>query len=97
MLLHGAHGSPLRSLVPAGKVGMWTTGDWGRTEHGSQDGIAAVGEAGLSYRFNEQVQLSLAVGGGNMRQYLSTTARARPSRPMSCPNCCGTWAARRCG
>lgn len=70
MLLHGAHGSPLRSLVPAGKIGMWTTGDWGRTEHGSQDGIAAVGEAGLSYRFNEQVQLNLAVGGGNMRQYL---------------------------
>ncbi|KDC78476.1 BB2324 family autotransporter [Bordetella bronchiseptica] len=70
MLLHGAHGSPLRSLVPAGKVGMWTTGDWGRTEHGGQDGIAAVGEAGLSYRFNEQVQLNLAVGGGNMRQYL---------------------------
>ncbi|WP_153115607.1 autotransporter domain-containing protein [Rhodocyclus tenuis] len=62
MVMHGAHGSPMRGLPGAGKQNVWLTGDLGRSKHQGNDGLQGAGEFGYARGLSEALTLKLAVG-----------------------------------
>ena len=70
MVLHGAHGHPLSRQVAPGRNCLWTSGDWGRDDHGQRNGSAGLAEIGGCHGFADGVQASLAVGQTWSRQSL---------------------------
>ena len=64
MVMHGAHGSPMRSRLPAGAQATWVTGDLGRT----QSGDTAAGELGYARNLGGDSTLKLALGRTDSRE-----------------------------
>ncbi|WP_076593765.1 autotransporter domain-containing protein [Herminiimonas arsenitoxidans] len=62
LVMHGIHGNPMRSLLPAGRSSIWTSGDVGRQDHGAYDSKLGAAEVGYAHRFNTSAQLNMAVG-----------------------------------
>ncbi|QLC74620.1 autotransporter domain-containing protein [Pseudomonas sp. LPB0260] len=62
MVLHGAHGSPMRSLVGEGRTSVWVGGDYGRQDSAGRDARLGSGEIGVAKNFGQGVQLNLALG-----------------------------------
>ena len=62
LVMHGAHGNPMRSLLPVGRSSFWTAGDVGRQDHGVYDSKQGVAEVGYGYRPAIGMQFNIAVG-----------------------------------
>jgi hypothetical protein len=77
LVVHGAHGSPLRSLVPVGKTGFWVAGDIGRNNRDGADARLGTGEVGLGRRLNEALQIQAALGRTWSQQNFSAGGEAR--------------------
>ncbi|MBS1170873.1 MAG: extracellular repeat protein, family, partial [Burkholderiaceae bacterium] len=48
MVMQGAHGSPMRGLLSAGKQSFWTAGDWGHSDNQGNDGNLGAVEVGYA-------------------------------------------------
>ena len=68
LVMHGAHGSPMRGLLSAGKQSFWAAGDWGRSDNQGNDGDLGVVEVGYARGINDQVMVKLALGRTYSRQ-----------------------------
>jgi probable HAF family extracellular repeat protein len=62
LVLNGAHGSPMRGLLPEGRSSVWTAGDWGRSDRNARNDEMATGEVGWSRGLAHGWQVKLAVG-----------------------------------
>ena len=62
LVIHGAHGSPMRGLLSDGKQSFWTAGDWGRSDNQGNDGDLGAVEIGYARGINDQVMVKLALG-----------------------------------
>lgn len=61
-VLHGAHGSPMRSLLPVWRANIWTAGDVGRQEHDAYSSKQGLAEVGYGYRPTQAMQFNIALG-----------------------------------
>lgn len=66
LVMHGAHGSPMRGLLTGGNRGFWTAGDWGRGD--GDDGHLGAGEVGYAHGVNDQVMVKFALGRSYSKQ-----------------------------
>ena len=62
LVMHGAHGSPMRGLLTAGKQDFWLAGDWGQRENQGNAGNLGAGEIGYARGVGDQVMVKLALG-----------------------------------
>nr|WP_041296580.1 autotransporter domain-containing protein [Janthinobacterium sp. Marseille] len=62
LVMHGAHGNPMRSLLPVGRSSFWAAGDVGRQDHGVYNSKQGVAEIGYGYRPTQAMQLNIALG-----------------------------------
>lgn len=62
MVMHGAHGSPLRGLLSAGKQSFWTAGDWGHYDNQRHDGNLGLAEIGYARGISHQTMVKFALG-----------------------------------
>lgn len=62
LVMHGAHGSPMRGLLGEGKQSVWTAGDWGHTDNRGNDGNLGSVEFGYARGVSNQVMVKLALG-----------------------------------
>lgn len=62
LVMHGAHGSPMRGLLGAGKQSVWTAGDWGHTDNRGNDGNLGSVEFGYARGVSNQLMVKLALG-----------------------------------
>jgi uncharacterized protein YhjY with autotransporter beta-barrel domain len=62
LAMNGMHGNPMRSLLPTGRASLWVGGDVGQQDAGSYDSDLGTAEVGYGYRFNNALQLNVAVG-----------------------------------
>ena len=60
MILHGAHGSPMRNLVPEGRYSVWASGDYGQQDDTDSDQGSL--EVGVATNIGNGVQLNVALG-----------------------------------
>ncbi|MCQ4312327.1 autotransporter domain-containing protein [Pseudomonas stutzeri] len=60
MILNGAHGSPMRNLVPEGRYSVWTGGDYGQQDDTDSDQSSL--EVGVATNIGNGVQLNVAIG-----------------------------------
>ena len=60
LVMHGAHSSPMRGLLTAGKQGFWTAGDWGHSD--GNEGHLGAGEVGFAHGISDQATVKLALG-----------------------------------
>ncbi|MBN9422678.1 MAG: hypothetical protein BGO63_02550 [Candidatus Accumulibacter sp. 66-26] len=68
LVMHGAHSSPMRGLLTAGKQSLWVAGDWGRSDNQGNDGHLGAGEVGYARGINDQVMVKFALGRTYSRQ-----------------------------
>ncbi|ABR90262.1 autotransporter [Janthinobacterium sp. Marseille] len=62
LVMHGAHGNPMRTLLPVGRSSFWAAGDAGKQEHGVYDNKQGVAEIGYGYRPSQTMQFNVALG-----------------------------------
>ena len=62
LVMHGAHGSPMRGLLTAGKQSSWIAGDWGYSDNRGNNGHLGAGEIGYGRGLNDQVMVKFALG-----------------------------------
>jgi len=62
MVMHGAHGSPMRGLLTAGKQSFWTAGDWGHSDNQGNDGNLGAVEVGYARGVTNDVMVKFALG-----------------------------------
>ncbi|PNG14301.1 autotransporter domain-containing protein [Stutzerimonas stutzeri] len=60
MILNGAHGSPMRNLVPEGRYSVWAGGDYGQQDDTDADQGSL--EVGVATNIGNGVQLNVALG-----------------------------------
>jgi probable HAF family extracellular repeat protein len=60
MILNGAHGSPMRNLVPEGRYSVWAGGDYGQQDDTDADQGSV--ELGVATNVGNGVQLNVALG-----------------------------------
>ena len=60
MILNGAHGSPMRNLVPEGRYSVWAGGDYGQQDDTDADQGSL--EVGVATKIGNGVQLNVALG-----------------------------------
>jgi probable HAF family extracellular repeat protein len=60
MILNGAHGSPMRNLVPEGRYSVWAGGDYGQQDDTDADQGSL--ELGVATNVGNGVQLNVALG-----------------------------------
>lgn len=60
MILNGAHGSPMRNLVPEGRYSVWAGGDYGQQDDMKADQGSL--EIGVATNVGNGVQLNVAIG-----------------------------------
>lgn len=61
-VLHGAHSSPMRSLLDPGQNSFWVAGDIGRQDHDDNSGNSNAGEIGFARGLSNGAMLKLALG-----------------------------------
>lgn len=62
LVMHGAHGNPMRTLLPVGRASFWSAGDIGQQQHGVYDSKQGVAEIGYGYRPSPALQFNVALG-----------------------------------
>jgi len=62
MVIHGAHGSPMRGRVAAGQSAFWANGDVGDNGHDRFGGDLSSAEIGLSHSWGNGLQGNIALG-----------------------------------
>ena len=62
LVMHGAHGSPMRGLLTAGKQSSWIAGDWGYSDNRGNNGHLGAGEIGYGRGLNDRVMVKFALG-----------------------------------
>lgn len=60
MILNGAHGSPMRNLIPEGRYSVWAGGDYGQQDDTDADQGSL--EVGVATNIGNGVQLNVALG-----------------------------------
>lgn len=60
MILNGAHGSPMRNLVPEGRYSVWAGGDYGQESDDNADQGSL--EVGVATNIGNGVQVNVALG-----------------------------------
>lgn len=68
LVLNGAHGSPMRGLLDAGRHSVWVSGDIARDDHNAAEGYSGVGEVGFAKSIFDGGQFNVAVGRTYSRQ-----------------------------
>ncbi|MBP7566254.1 MAG: autotransporter domain-containing protein [Burkholderiaceae bacterium] len=76
LVLHGAHGQPLRGLPAAGRSVLWTAADLGTSDRPERDHRQGVTEIGISHGVDEASHVKLALGMVRSTQQLHLDGRA---------------------
>jgi probable HAF family extracellular repeat protein len=77
MVMHGAHGSPMRGRVAAGQSAFWANGDVGNNGHDRFGGNLASAEIGLAHNWGNGLQGNLALGHQSETQGLELGGETR--------------------
>jgi probable HAF family extracellular repeat protein len=77
MVMHGAHGSPMRGRVAAGQSAFWANGDVGDNGHDRFGGNLSSAEIGLAHSWGNGLQGNLALGHQSETQGLELGGETR--------------------
>jgi probable HAF family extracellular repeat protein len=77
MVMHGAHGSPMRGRVAAGQSAFWANGDVGDNGHDRFGGNLSSAEIGLSHSWGNGLQGNIALGHQSETQGLELGGETR--------------------
>ena len=77
MVIHGAHGSPMRGRVAAGQSAFWANGDVGNNGHDRFGGNLSSAEIGLAHNWGNGLQGNLALGHQSETQGLELGGETR--------------------
>ena len=77
MVMHGAHGSPMRGRVAAGQSAFWANGDVGDNGHDRFGGSLSSAEVGLAHSWGNGLQGNIALGHQSETQGLELGGETR--------------------
>jgi probable HAF family extracellular repeat protein len=77
MVMHGAHGSPMRGRVAAGQSAFWANGDVGDNGHDRFGGNLSSVEVGLAHSWGNGLQGNIALGHQSETQGLELGGETR--------------------
>jgi probable HAF family extracellular repeat protein len=70
LVMHGAHGYPMRALLPSGVQSFWVAGDWGRSDDPQAGTDVGAGEVGYGRGLTDHLIVRIALGGSYSEQEL---------------------------